>query len=386
MRNRVSDLPVSRQEYFGYKRDKRSVQAERRKTKIKSKDLTPLSSSLLLDGMRVLLVYSNRARDLILPPPIGLSYVASATRRAGHAVRFVDLLTARDPQTALHSALHDFQPQVVGISVRNIDNVIHQRLHTHFGELAQFIGLIRAATGRQVPIVLGGPAISVLGGRALKHVDADYAVRGEGEITFPALLEALAAGRDPTGIPGVCVRDGDATLADSAPARLHSFGASGMQDWDRLDTLPAARWHLDDPDQARLSDAVQLLHLPGHRGPQVPAAHGNGRGGRNRDRAAYHRTAHLRVRGLHLQPARDACTRHLRGNHPPRVKGKPHHHGHQSARHLGGAVRAHEARRLQLDDDHARGRQRRRAAQSRQGLRHGRRAPYRGSRARQRPA
>lgn len=189
--------------------------------------------------LRVLLVYSNRTRDLILPPPIGLSYVASATRRAGHAVRFVDLLTAHDPQTALHSALHEFQPQVVGISVRNIDNVLHQRLRTHFGELAQFIGLIRAATGRQAPIVLGGPAISILGSRAFKHIDADYAVHGEGEITFPALLEALAAGRDPSGIPGVCVRDSNSTLADSVPARLHSFGASGMQDW--IDWTPYQR-------------------------------------------------------------------------------------------------------------------------------------------------
>ncbi len=189
--------------------------------------------------LRVLLVYSNRTRDLFLPPPIGLSYVASATRRAGHTVRFVDLLTARNPQTALHSALHDFQPQVVGISVRNIDNVVHQRLRTHFSELAQFIGLIRAATGRQVPIVLGGPAISILGDRAFKHIDADYAVHGEGEITFPALLEALSAGRDPTGIPGVRVRDDNLTLADSMPTSLHSFGASGMQDW--IDWAPYQR-------------------------------------------------------------------------------------------------------------------------------------------------
>jgi radical SAM superfamily enzyme YgiQ (UPF0313 family) len=188
--------------------------------------------------MRVLLVYSNQTRDLILPAPIGLSYVASATRHAGHDVRFLDLLTARDPQTALRAALQDFQPQVVGISVRNIDNVIHQRLRTHLDELAQFIAVIRAASGKRVPIVLGGPAISVLGSRAFQHVDADYAVRGEGEITFPALLEALAAGRDPAGIAGVCTRDG-ATQADSAPARLPAFGASGMQDW--IDWAPYRR-------------------------------------------------------------------------------------------------------------------------------------------------
>lgn len=181
--------------------------------------------------MRVLLVYSNQTRDLILPPPIGLSYIATATRRAGHEVRFLDLLTARDPTAALRAALHEFRPEAVGISVRNIDNVVHQRLRAHLGELARFIAEIRRVSGRNVPIVLGGPAISILGGAALRHVDADYAVRGEGEIAFPALLAALAVGREPVSIPGVCTRATGVTRADGAPARLSAFGASGMQDW-----------------------------------------------------------------------------------------------------------------------------------------------------------
>ncbi len=35
MRNRISDLPGGRQEYFGYKQDKLPVQAKGRKIKIK---------------------------------------------------------------------------------------------------------------------------------------------------------------------------------------------------------------------------------------------------------------------------------------------------------------------------------------------------------------
>lgn len=188
--------------------------------------------------MRVLLAYSNQTRDLILPPPIGLSYVASATRRAGHNVRFLDLLTAPAPRTLLREALREFRPDVVGISVRNIDNVICQRVHSHFGELSQFLDIVRKTTSGQIPIVLGGPAISVLGARAFRRLDADYAVRGEGEIVFPALLEAIAAGRDPSGIAGVCVRSDSAPTA-GAPARLPEFGASGMQDW--IDWRPYRR-------------------------------------------------------------------------------------------------------------------------------------------------
>ncbi len=188
--------------------------------------------------MRVLLIYSNQTQDLILPAPIGLSYVASATRDAGHEVCFVDLLTARNPQVVLRTALEDFQPQVVGISVRNIDNVVHQRLQTHLDVLALFIAEIRAASDRYLPIVLGGPAISILGSAALRHLDADYAVRGEGEITFPALLAALDAGRDPVDIVGVCTRN-DPALIDPSPSRLPTFAASGMQDW--IDWAPYRR-------------------------------------------------------------------------------------------------------------------------------------------------
>ena len=81
--------------------------------------------------MRVMLVYSNRARIMEPAPPIGLSYVATATRRAGHEVRFLDLMISRDPMAEVKMALREFQPEVVGFSIRNIDNIIAQRVSWH---------------------------------------------------------------------------------------------------------------------------------------------------------------------------------------------------------------------------------------------------------------
>src|SRR5690348_5475751 len=85
-------------------------------------------------SMRVMLVYSNRTRIMEPAPPIGLSYVATATRRAGHGVRFVDLMVSRDPRVELSQALLEFRPDVVGFSVRNIDNIIAQRVSWHWNE------------------------------------------------------------------------------------------------------------------------------------------------------------------------------------------------------------------------------------------------------------
>ncbi len=178
--------------------------------------------------MRVLLVYSNQAADLLPAPPVGLAYVASAAHAAGHEVRFLDLLPEGDARAALGDALRTFDPEVVGVSVRNIDNVVHQRLTHHLGALAGLVALIRERS--RATIVLGGPAISILGARALERLDADFAVLGEGEVAFPALLAALRDGGGYAAINGLCWREGGRIRA-TAPVCLPRFGASGMEAW-----------------------------------------------------------------------------------------------------------------------------------------------------------
>jgi radical SAM superfamily enzyme YgiQ (UPF0313 family) len=178
--------------------------------------------------MRVLLVYSNQTHDLLPAPPIGLSYVASAAQRAGHAVHFLDLLISANPLEDMRNAVRRFQPQVVGFSVRNIDNVVHQRLTRHLGALGKMIALVRQECN--APVILGGPAISVLGPAALEHLDADFAVIGEGEVTFPLLLQAIEQGADYRRLAGVCYRR-DGKIHSTPMARLPQFAASGMQQW-----------------------------------------------------------------------------------------------------------------------------------------------------------
>ena len=49
--------------------------------------------------------------------PLGLLYLASAARQAGHRVALADLaLTGAESTTALEPALKEHEPQVVGIS------------------------------------------------------------------------------------------------------------------------------------------------------------------------------------------------------------------------------------------------------------------------------
>jgi len=182
--------------------------------------------------MRVLLIYSNRSRIIEPVPPIGLSYVATATRAAGHEVRFLDLMMSRKPEGDLEEALADFRPEVVGISVRNIDSVIAQNPSSQLGEAAGLIARIRA-NGRRL-IVVGGPAISVLKSRALEILDADFAIIGEGESSFPDLLRAIETRGGFCDIAGLSYREGGKVLANPSKPRPR-FGPSGMEQWTRWD-------------------------------------------------------------------------------------------------------------------------------------------------------
>lgn len=193
---------------------------------VKQPDIKPdVQASLPL---RVLLVYSNRTRILEPTPPIGLSYVATATRAAGHEVRFVDLMVSGNTHADLRRSLTEFQPDVVGISVRNIDNVVAQRVAWHLDELDAILATVRANSAAR--IVLGGPATSILGPVALERLDADFAIVGEGEVAFPELLSALATRRGFGGISGLCYRD-HGRITSIPPLRQETFGSSGMEEW-----------------------------------------------------------------------------------------------------------------------------------------------------------
>ena len=72
--------------------------------------------------MRVLLISENRCRDNLIPYPLGIACIATAAREAGHEVSGLDLMFSDDPISDVAQSIGSFQPQCIGLSVRNIDN------------------------------------------------------------------------------------------------------------------------------------------------------------------------------------------------------------------------------------------------------------------------
>ncbi|MEW6114443.1 MAG: cobalamin-dependent protein, partial [Thermodesulfobacteriota bacterium] len=105
--------------------------------------------------MRVLLINSNLKGDILAAPPIGLCYVASAAQKAGHEVQVVDLCFQRRHEKKLKEAISQFAPEVIGLSVRNIDNVNMLYPVYYLPLVKSIVDYIRTVTS--APIVVGGP-------------------------------------------------------------------------------------------------------------------------------------------------------------------------------------------------------------------------------------
>ena len=124
---------------------------------------------------------------------------------AHHRVAVADLiLKHRHARETVVQLLHDFDPQVVGLSVMTFQRRTAQRIVNLARELKP--GL---------KIVVGGYDPS-LAPEAYEATGVDYIVRGEGEVTFRELLRALESGAGCESIRGLSHRQGESWLHNPA--------------------------------------------------------------------------------------------------------------------------------------------------------------------------
>jgi len=192
--------------------------------------------------MRVLLIAANTEQINMLTLPLGLGLVAAATRQAGHDVTFLDLLTVGDPLEAVRERIETVNPEVIGISVRNIDDQSRSDPRMLVEKVREVVAECRRHS--KAPVVVGGPGFSIFPVETLAYLNADIGVWGEGEEVFPALLERLRRGEDPHSLRGVLMR------GDPIPAERASV--------EHLDEVPL--W--DDDLSASLSPGAPDLWVP----------------------------------------------------------------------------------------------------------------------------
>jgi radical SAM superfamily enzyme YgiQ (UPF0313 family) len=176
--------------------------------------------------VKVLLISSNTERISMATIPLGLGLVAAAARRARHQVVFLDLMNKRDPDAAIRRTIGLARPDVIGISVRNIDDQTRDNPRFLLEQVKPVVDACRACT--RAPIVLGGAGYSIYPEAALAYLGADLGVAGDGEAVFPELLDRLEDGYDPSDLPGVYVAGRPPQAKPAFPDVLDSFPV-----WDK---------------------------------------------------------------------------------------------------------------------------------------------------------
>jgi len=186
---------------------------------------------------------------LVQPPPrsefdkhwarfagLGIAYVASSLRAAGHEVDMLDGKLAHLTVGDIVQRVRDGRPDLVGITCMTVE-------YPRAVQIAAGIKHDRA----DLPIVVGGAHVNAVGRQALEEGPFDFACVGEGEYLVRELARALEQSLDPSAILGLVSR-ADGELVPSPPR-------PPPEDYD---LLPFPAWDLFRP--------VSTIPLITHRG------------------------------------------------------------------------------------------------------------------------
>jgi tRNA A37 methylthiotransferase MiaB len=200
--------------------------------------------------------------------PIGLAYIAAASKNYGHDVEILDCQTKTKESISIPaelSYLRDFYPfndrspfklysgyYHFGMGWREIGQKIRDSKAEVFGISSSFTPYHREALeiarmikewDRRKIVVMGGAHVSCDPERLLRGPSVDYIILGEGEIRFPLLLEQIVTGREENikKLDGMGYRSHGRIRINP----LQSF----IQD---LDSLPQPARELLDLDRYRL--------------------------------------------------------------------------------------------------------------------------------------
>jgi len=175
--------------------------------------------------MKILLISVNRERMPFPVFPLGLAYIAKALREEGHPVEVIDLCFSQEVLADLKKTLQRFQPDLIGISLRNLDNLTYPTSVSYLKEVEEVIGTCRQFNSSR--LVIGGSGYSLAPKELLEHFDVDVGVVGEGEEVFVELVKDLEKGVPSSPSPHLLIKE------KSLPPAIEGARVSPIRSPDR---------------------------------------------------------------------------------------------------------------------------------------------------------
>jgi radical SAM superfamily enzyme YgiQ (UPF0313 family) len=150
--------------------------------------------------MRILLISANRLGS---PPPfpLGLAYIVANLEKDAHELEVLDLMFLEEFERELKETIQDFDPDLIGISIRNIDDQSYLSPQFFLPESKRIVRICRNLS--KAKIVLGGSGFSIFPETSLLYLGADMGIVGEGEKSLSCLIRKMERGEDYTSLPGL---------------------------------------------------------------------------------------------------------------------------------------------------------------------------------------
>ncbi len=181
--------------------------------------------------MRILMINSNRYRLPVPSMPFGMCYVTAALEQAGFEVKVLDLCFSKNCARDISRAVETFKPDIAGISIRNIDTVVHYETLFHLDQVKhEVIDPVKKTFSG--PIVIGGTAVGILGAELLSFFDLEFAIRGDGEHAMVEFVKRIEENLALEGLGGMVRRKNGKIVEDNPPMHVPD-----------MDSLPSPKQH-----------------------------------------------------------------------------------------------------------------------------------------------
>jgi anaerobic magnesium-protoporphyrin IX monomethyl ester cyclase len=159
-------------------------------------------------------------------PPLGLLSIASYLEGKGQSVALIDVNAQRLTIAELKERIYRLQPRIIGLTV-----LTATAIQSHL------IARLAKQVDPSIVVIAGGVHAEILPEECLSNNAIDIVVRGDGEITFYLLCEAILGKQPYTHIAGISFRD----IKDNKTSIVCHQPAELIRD---LNQLPSPAYHL----------------------------------------------------------------------------------------------------------------------------------------------
>lgn len=156
----------------------------------------------------------GRREKVIFPIGLHALYCYMAWKRPDLALDIIDQNAAPDPGAALAAALGERRPDLICLSLRNVDTTNRLDLHYHYTYLPALLKTITRLSPESA-VAIGGAGFSMHAAAIMeRNPELRYGIFLEGEET---LLDLLGRAGDPAGVPGLYHRDLEGVVHFNGP-------------------------------------------------------------------------------------------------------------------------------------------------------------------------